>query len=104
MSKIAFIAHFDGEAPDLEERFRAAAMEYAQDVDAPQPTNALLLRNKEGIAVVLAWPEGFGIKPFQTFLRGSLEKFGLPHPRVEHFRASPTPWDAVSTVGVSALS
>ena len=54
------------------------------------------MRNKEGIAVVLTWPEGAGIKPFQTFLRGSLEKLGLPHPRVEHFRADTLDWNALS--------
>lgn len=96
MSQIAFIAHFDGDASDLEDRFRVAATEYSQDLDAPQPSSALLLRNKEGIAVVLTWPEGTGIKPFQTFLRSSLEKFGLPHPRVEHFRADALDWHTLS--------
>jgi hypothetical protein len=92
MSNIALIAHFDGDAREIEERFRAAATQYSRDLDAPQPTSALLMRNKQGIVVVLTWPEGSGIKPFQTFLRGSLMEFGLPHPRVEHFRAEAIPW------------
>jgi hypothetical protein len=50
------------------------------------------MRNKEGIAVVLVWPEGSGIRSFQSFLRGALDELGLPHPRVEHFRAEPITW------------
>lgn len=96
MSALAFIAHFAGDVRELEDGFRSAATEYARGLGAPQPTSALLMRNKDGIVVVLTWPEGSGIKPFQTFLRGSLEKFGLPHPRVEHFRADAINWDALS--------
>lgn len=93
MSKLALIAHFDGDAHDLDNRFRIAASQYSRDLDAPQPTSALLMHNKRGIVVVLTWPEGSGIRPFQSFLRGSLEEFGLPHPRVEHFRADEIAWN-----------
>ncbi|MBF6558230.1 MAG: hypothetical protein IVW52_19180 [Acidimicrobiales bacterium] len=96
MSRIALIARFDGDAQVLEESFRAAATKYSQDLAAPQPTSALLMRNKEGIVVVMTWPEGSGIKPFQAFFRGSLEELGLPHPRVEHFRADAITWGALS--------
>ena len=93
MSKIAFIAHFDGDARVLEDRFRSAATKYSRDLDAPRPASALFMRNKKGIVIVLTWPEGSGIAAFQTFLRGSLEEFGLPHPRVEHFRAEAASWE-----------
>jgi hypothetical protein len=54
------------------------------------------MRNKEGIAVVLIWPEGSGIRSFQAFLRGALDELDLPHPRVEHFRAEPILWEVAS--------
>jgi hypothetical protein len=96
-ARIALIAHFDGDPRELAERFGVATSRYAQDPDAPQPESAFLMRNKEGIAVVLVWPEGSGIRPFQSFLRGALDELGLPHPRVEHFRAEPIRWDAATT-------
>ena len=93
VSQLALIAHFSGDPTDLEDRLRSALTRYARDLDAPQPSSAVLMRNKEGIAVVLIWPEGSGIKPFQSFLRGTLAPLGLPHPRVEHFRADTTFWN-----------
>jgi hypothetical protein len=44
MPGVALIAHFDG--------------------DPPQPTTALLLRNKTGITAVLVWSEGASLAPF----------------------------------------
>lgn len=93
---VGLIAHFDGDAGDLSDRFRVAASRYARDAYALQPRSVLLMRNKEGIAVVMVWPAGSGIRSFQSFLRGSLDELGLPHPRVEHFRAEPMVWDVAS--------
>jgi hypothetical protein len=93
---VALIAHFAGDSAELANRFRAAVRGYADFPDAPQPNTALLLQNKDGIVVVLAWPEGASLQPFRTFLRGSLDDFGLPHPRVEHYRAQENTWTAIT--------
>jgi hypothetical protein len=93
---LALIAYFDGDWRELSDRFRMAASCYAEEVNAPHPQSSFLMRNKDGIVVVLVWPEGVGIKAFQKFLRGSLEEFGLPHPRVEHLRADPIAWSTPS--------
>jgi hypothetical protein len=96
MLGVALIAHFDGEPEDLTRRFGTAAARYAHTQDAAQPETALLLRNKDGITVVLVWPDGTSLQPFRTFLINSLGDLGLPHPRVEHLRASAVTWDALA--------
>jgi hypothetical protein len=73
MPDIALIAHFPGNADDLAEPFRTAAHRYANMPGAAVPTASLLLRNKDGIAVVLVWPEGASLQPFRTFLRDALQ-------------------------------
>ena len=93
MPGIALTAHFAGDADDLLKRFETAALRYAALPDAPQPTTALLLRNKTGLTVVLAWPDGASLQPFRTFLRGALSELGLPHPDVEHFRSQQIMWE-----------
>lgn len=93
-AQLALIAHFDGDPRDLADRFGVAASQYSR-LDAPPPASSLVMRNKEGIAVVLVWPEGSGIRPFQSFLRASLDELGLPHPRVEHFRVDATMGDGL---------
>jgi hypothetical protein len=99
MPGVALIAYFDGDAADLATRFHTAAGRYADSSDATQPTTAVLLRGRDGIAVVLVWPEGASLQPFRTFLQSSLAEFRLPHPRVEHFRAHAVTWDAVARTG-----
>ena len=96
MRGVALIAHFDGDPDDLARRFRTAAARYRDDVALPDPHTALLLRNKDGIAVVLVWPDGQGLQPFRTFLIDSIRDLGLPHPRVEHLRASALNWEAIA--------
>jgi hypothetical protein len=96
MPGVALIAHFDGDPDELATRFRAAATRYATSPDSTQPTTALLLRNRDGIVAVLAWPEGASLQPFRTFLRGALSEQGLPHPHVEHMRADAATWEAVT--------
>jgi hypothetical protein len=96
MSGVALIAHFDGNPEELAAKFRIAAGNYASIRDAPQPNIAQLLRNKDGIAVVLVWPEGTSLQPFRTFLRRALAELGLPHPRVEHLRAEDIGIDAIT--------
>ena len=96
MSGVALIAHFEGDPSELASRFHTAASRYATLVDAPQPTTAALLRNKDGIAVVLVWPASTSLQPFQTFLRGAIAELGLPHPQVEHLRADATTWQAIA--------
>jgi hypothetical protein len=95
MLGVAVIAHFNGEPVDLTRRFHSAAAHYARIPNAPQPEAALLLRNKDGIAVVLVWPEGASLQPFRTFLIDAIDDLGLPHPRVEHQRASALTWDNI---------
>jgi len=101
MSGVALIAHFDGDPDELAPRFHAAASRYAQTPDAPQPTTAVLLRNKDGIAAVLVWPPSASLQPFRTFLRGAVAELGLPHPRVEHLRADATSWETFVESGSS---
>lgn len=96
MLGVALIAHFDGDPEDLARRFQMATSRYGDTSDAPIPAAALLLRNKTGIAVVLVWPEGSSLSPFQTFLRGAIDELGLPHPRTEHFRADAITWDTIT--------
>ena len=95
MQGVALIAHFAGDPDDLTPRIRDAARRYSSSRVGPQPTNALLLRNKDGVTAVFAWPEGASLQPFRTFLRGALEELGLPHPRVEHYRADAAGWDSI---------
>lgn len=96
MPGVALIAHFDGDADDLARRFHTAASRYNDIPNAPEPTAALLLRNKTGITAVLVWPEGASLAPFQTFLREAIGELGLPHPRTEHLRAEAITWDAIA--------
>ena len=96
MQGVALIAHFEGDSEDLEHRFQLAAQRYAASADATEPSSAVLLRNKDGIAAVLVWPEGTSLQPFRTFLQNTLGEVGLPHPRVEHLRASAIGWDAIT--------
>ncbi len=96
MTGVALIAHFAGDPADLASKFQAAARRYAEIPGAPQPETAVLVRNKDGIVVVLAWPDGDSLQPFRTFLRGALGDVGLPHPRVEHLRAEATTWAAIT--------
>lgn len=96
MLGVALIVHFDGDPNDLTSRFHIAASRYADCSDAPQPIAALLLRNKDGITVVLVWPEGSGLGPFRTFLKDAIGELGLPHPRTEHLRAEATTWEAIT--------
>jgi hypothetical protein len=63
--------------------------------DAPQPTTAVLLRNKDSVVAVLVWPKSASLQSFRTFLRGAIVELGLPHPRVEHLRADATTWQAI---------
>jgi hypothetical protein len=97
MLGIALIAYFGGEPDDLTRRFGTAAARYALTEDAAQPEIALLLRNKDGITVVLVWPDGTSMQPFRTFLIDSIGELGLPHPRVEHLRASALTWKAIAS-------
>ena len=90
MTGVALIAYFDGDPEQLEQRLRTALSEYGRTANAPQPDTTLMLRNKDGIAAVLVWPEGASLQPFRTYLRAAIDELGLPHPRVEHFRASNT--------------
>lgn len=99
MPGVALIAHFAGDPTDLATRFRPAAQRYVNVGDAPTPTTALLLRNKDGITVVLGWAEGASLQPFRDFLRGALGEHGLPHPRVEHFRTDAAGWAEIATPG-----
>ena len=78
MAGVALIAHFAGDPTDLAPRFRAVAHQYATLGDASIPTTALLLRNKDGITVVLGWPEGASLQPFRDFLRSALGSSGCP--------------------------
>jgi hypothetical protein len=96
MLGVALIAHFNGDPDDLTQRFQNAATRYDEMADAPEPETALLLRNKDGIAVVLVWPDGASLQPFRAFLLGAVADLGLPHPRVEHLRASALTWDAIT--------
>ena len=96
MNGVALIAHFDGDPEQLETRFQHAARDYARTADCPQPETALVLRNKDGIAAVLVWPEATSLQPFRTFLRAAIDERGLPHPRVEHFRASALTWESIA--------
>jgi hypothetical protein len=96
MPGVALVAHFDGDPNDLTPRFHTAANRYANSPDAPQPTTAVLLRNKDGITVVLVWPEGGSLGPFRAFLKDAIGELGLPHPRTEHLRAEATTWDAIT--------
>jgi hypothetical protein len=98
MLGVALIAHFDGDADDLTRRFSTAAARYDKDQDRPAPHTALLLRNKDGITVVFVWPEGTSLQPFRTFLIDSIGDLGLPHPRVEHLRASALTWGAIARI------
>jgi hypothetical protein len=95
MNGIALIAHFDGDPEQLELAFQRAAQRY-RTTDAPQPETALVLRNKDGIATDLVWPDGASLQPFRTFLRTAIDELGLPHPRVEHFRACALTWDSIA--------
>ena len=97
MPGVALIAHFAGDPTDLAPRFRAAAQRYATLGDTPMPATALLLRNKDGITVVLGWAEGASLQPFRDFLGSALGELGLPHPRVEHFRADAAGWTEIAT-------
>lgn len=99
MLGVALIAHFDGDPDELARRFHTAAGRYADTPNAPQPTTALLLRNKTGITAVLVWPEGASLSPFQTFLRGTIDELGLPHPRTQHLRAEAITWDTITQDG-----
>lgn len=103
MLGVALIAHFDGDPDDLARRFRTAAARYRDDDDLPDPQTALLLRNKQGLAVVLVWPDGAGLQPFRTFLIDSIGHLGLPHPRVEHLRASALAWDAIARIDPASI-
>jgi hypothetical protein len=94
---VALIAHFAGDPDDLTPRFRAAAHRYAMQGDVPMPATALVLRNKDGITVVLGWAEGASLQPFGGFLRDALGELGLPHPHVEHFRADAAGWEEIAT-------
>ena len=96
MPGVALIAHFDGDPADLARRFHATASRYGDSPDAPQPTTALLLRNKTGITMVLVWPEGSSLAPFRTFLKRAVDELSLPHPRIEHLRAEAITWDAIT--------
>ena len=96
MPGVALIAHFDGDPNDLTRRLHMVASRYAITHEAPQPATALLLRNKEGITLVLAWPEGSSLGPFRTFLTSAIGELGLSRPRTEHFRAEAIAWDAVA--------
>lgn len=99
MPGVALIAHFEGDPDELGPSFRAAARRYATLADTPQPTTALLLRNKAGITVVMAWEHGASMQPFREFLRGALDEHGLPHPRVEHARAEAVRWEDITASG-----
>ena len=97
MAGVALIAHFAGDPTDLAPRFLAAAHRYATLGDAPTAATALLRRNKDGITVVVGWAEGASLQPFRDFLRRALGELGLPHPRVEHFRADAARWTEIAT-------
>jgi hypothetical protein len=99
MPGVALIAHIAGDPTNLATRFRAAAQRYVNVGDAPTLTTALLLRNKDGITVVLGWAEGASLQPFRDFLRGALGEHGLPHPRVQHFRTDAASWAEIATPG-----
>jgi hypothetical protein len=99
MYGVALIAHFEGDPDELASRFHTAASRYAETADAPQPTTAVLLRNRDGIAAVLVWPASASLQPFRTFLRGAIAELGLAHPRVEHLRADATTWQAIVQTG-----
>jgi hypothetical protein len=96
MLGVALIAHFNGDSDELTRRFHTAAARYDEIADAAKPETALLLRNKDGITVVLAWPEGASLQPFRAFLLDAIAELGLPHPRVEHLRAGALTWDAIA--------
>jgi hypothetical protein len=96
MNGVALIARFDGDPELLDGSFHTAARKYARTAGGPQPDTALVLRNKDGIAVVLVWPEGTSLQPFRTFLRATIDELRLPHPRVEHFRASALTWETIA--------
>ena len=95
MPGVALIAQFDGDPDDLAPRIRDAAHRYAS-MSTPQPAAALVLRNKDGITIALAWPDGTSLQPFRTFLREALDPLGLSPPRVEHFRSDAVSWDAIT--------
>lgn len=96
MPGVALIAHFDGDPDDLAPRFHTAARQYADIPNAPQPTAALLLRNKAGITAVFVWPEGGSLTPFRAFLKASIGELGLPHPNIQHLRAEAISWEAIT--------
>jgi hypothetical protein len=96
MPGVALIAHFAGDPDHLATSFRAAATRYADLPGTLQPTTAVLLRNKDGIAVTLVWPDDTSLQPFRSFLRDVLTEFDLPHPRVEHLRADASSWAAMT--------
>jgi hypothetical protein len=96
MPGVALIARFDGDPEDLARQFRLAAARYVESPGATEPEIAMLLRDKHGIAAVLVWPDGASIQLFRTFLTGALGEIGLPHPRVEHLRASALTWQAIA--------
>ena len=96
MPGVAVLVHFDGDPDDLARRIHAAASRYNDIPNAPEPTTALLLRNKTGITAVFVWPEGASLAPFQTSLREAIGELGLPHPRTEHLRAEAITWDAIA--------
>ncbi len=95
MAGAAVIAYFDGDPDELARGFCTTASRYAETTEAPQPIAALLLRNRNGIAVVLAWPEGSSLAPFRAFLKEAIGETGLPHPRTEHFRAGAIAWNEI---------
>jgi hypothetical protein len=95
MATEAVIARFAGDPSSLADGYRAAAARYARDGGAG-PEYVHLLRDDDGIVVVLVWPDPPGHEVFARFMRSVIGEFGLPFPEVSHLEVLASGWAAVT--------